>query len=1210
MTSLVLGLAGAVVGFYLGGPTGAALGWSLGSAVGNYIDPAKTTGPRLSDLHLQGSSYGAPIPIVYGTIRIAGNVIWQTDLIEHSHEEGGKGGPTQETFTYTASYAIQICEGPILGVFKMWADGRLVYYTDEFGAIHGGDIPFTLYLGDEEQGADPTMEAVLGAGNVPGYRGTAYIVFTDHDLSDFGNRIPVWTFEVSTGAGDIPWRVSTFVPENLHGAANILGYEMNDGVLSVGEYTAGDGVMEWVTKNYDVEGNFIDETEAAIYPNILGAGNTEIPLQAQNSASLSAAQIPHQGNDNPNASGWYVNGRIAAQPIHPPVGTDSRYSVDTPPFVWDDNVYATGGLGQAWVARWPMTDGIPSSFPDAYYSLSASLPGADYECTVDEQGQVWVSYSAPSILDVELWKFDAELNLLHHWLSTDPLPPDFDGIKRFVVFNDHILFSGTLGGGGAAVGICYAINDDDTFTLVGTTPLQNTNLISLGSGLALGADGIVSINPPPVGTRLSQIVQDLSERCGLSANQVNVAQLTDTVAGYVIGSQMTGRAAIETLMPVYFFDAVESDSIIKFVKRGGDSVATITDDELAATEYGSDLPAVLPMVRTDPSQLPAVVNVIYLNPDADYQNNTQIARRRTGGSRDPMTTQIPVVLTDANAKAIVDAWIFHFWDERNRKSFSTTRKYSWLEPCDVVTIRGEDLRLTQKLQGAAGVIHFEALTSRSAVFLQAPIPGTGSGFTTPVIHSPQDTQLLLLDLPLLSDGDSAGYYAAMAGASRAAWRGATLYKSNDGGTTYTSIGSSSTPDVIGTCSNVLGDFLGGDIFDELNTLTVVIGNGGGELSSVTEAAVLNGENQGLAGGEVFNYRDADLIDVDTYRLSGLLRGRRGTEWAIGTHSASERFVKLPVGLNIASSELNVSRLYKAVTRGNTLASAAAVTFANTGTAVRPYSVVHGGGGFNGAGDCIINWVRRTRIGGDWVGYVEIPLSEESESYRVEIWDSSAYATIVRTITGLTTPTCTYTAAEQTADFGSAQSEVFAKVFQNGRFLPSRGVRIRIPNNTLTWTSDLEPLPGPIPVPPSSGGGAATIPMTWGLPGVTTQAYSRDYGGFAPDQAISISFTTPSGTSVPGTNGRLSLVEFDSPTTPRTCCLSTVNGDFETGIAGYPTSKIADDVAPRIFFTVGATAPAGMVRLESSTTYYWNVRNGAASSDTCNIQVTLQQPSGL
>ncbi len=53
-----------------------------------------------------------------------------------------------------------------------------------------------IYLGTDDQMPDPTMQAYLGAGDVPAYRNTAYVVFDTLVLTDFGNTIPTMTFEV------------------------------------------------------------------------------------------------------------------------------------------------------------------------------------------------------------------------------------------------------------------------------------------------------------------------------------------------------------------------------------------------------------------------------------------------------------------------------------------------------------------------------------------------------------------------------------------------------------------------------------------------------------------------------------------------------------------------------------------------------------------------------------------------------------------------------------------------------------------------------------------------------------------------------------------------------------------------------------------------------------------------------------------------------
>ena len=129
---------------------------------------------------------------------------------------------------------------------------------------------------------------------------------------------------------------------------------------------------------------------------------------------------------------------------------------------------------------------------------------------------------------------------------------------------------------------------------------------------------------------------------------------------------------------------------------------------------------------------------------------------------------------------------------------------------------------------------------------------------------------------------------------------------------------------------------------------------------------------------------------------------------------------------MAASTFGVSKSYKPVTIGDTLANTAAQNFTYNAVALKPYSPVQIAGTRDGSGNLTINWLRRTRIGGDWRDGVDVPLSEESERYEVDIMSG---VTVKRTITGLTTPTASYTAAQQVTDFGSAQSSVTVNVYQ-------------------------------------------------------------------------------------------------------------------------------------------------------------------------------------
>jgi hypothetical protein len=277
--------------------------------------------------------------------------------------------------------------------------------------------------------------------------------------------------------------------------------------------------------------------------------------------------------------------------------------------------------------------------------------------------------------------------------------------------------------------------------------------------------------------------------------------------------------------------------------------------------------------------------------------------------------------------------------------------------------------------------------------------------------------------------DDPGFYAAACGLATG-WKGAALYQSSDAGATYSMMASLTGNATIGTVSNVLGDFHSGNIPDELNTLTVVLAHG--TLSSVPYLSFINGAQVAVVGSEIVCFRDAALNGDRSYTLRGLLRGQRGSEYAMGAHVAGERFVLLAPAtvarVAASTAEIGLTRLYKAVTYGSSLAVTPAQSFTNEGMGLKPYAPVHLGGGRDAAGNVTLNWVRRSRVSGEWRDAVDVPLGETTEAYDVEIWDST-YTALKRTVTGINAPSTVYTAVQQAADFGAPQSTVYFRVYQ-------------------------------------------------------------------------------------------------------------------------------------------------------------------------------------
>ncbi|AFU87992.1 tail protein [Caulobacter phage CcrColossus] len=217
----------------------------------SYLFPSE--GPRLKDLKVTASTYGAAIPWVFGLTRVPGNMIWAKPIREKKKKKmAGKGGFYNQ-YTYYGTFAMGLCMGPVKSILRIWADGKLIYdLTNGFDRKDQDDMtikqtlqsainnPQTvspkyrirMYMGDEEQLPDSAMEQYLGAGNAPAFRGMCYLMFDDVPLADFGNRFPQITAEVFVGS-----------TENN---AQVIPLTLFDGTTPIDtDYAPGEAIFDW-----------------------------------------------------------------------------------------------------------------------------------------------------------------------------------------------------------------------------------------------------------------------------------------------------------------------------------------------------------------------------------------------------------------------------------------------------------------------------------------------------------------------------------------------------------------------------------------------------------------------------------------------------------------------------------------------------------------------------------------------------------------------------------------------------------------------------------------------------------------------------------------------------------------------------------------------------------------------------------------------------
>jgi hypothetical protein len=281
MATLVL----TTVGGAIGGPIGAAIGATLGQSLDRALlfPTPRRTGPRLTELAVQTSSYGTPIPRLFGTMRVAGSVIWATDLIETRNDtRGGKGRPATTSYSYAASFAVALSTRPIRTVRRIWAEGKLLRGAAGDWKSQTG---FRLHLGGEDQAPDPLIASL--AADAPAHRGMAYAVFEDLQLADFGNRIPSLTFEVV--ADEAPVTVGAIA--RAIGGGAIVGAGPSDAVT--GFAASGDSVAGTIGALADLsQGWCVPEGSAVRLDNRLGAPRDVDPDAATRLAREPIETVP------------------------------------------------------------------------------------------------------------------------------------------------------------------------------------------------------------------------------------------------------------------------------------------------------------------------------------------------------------------------------------------------------------------------------------------------------------------------------------------------------------------------------------------------------------------------------------------------------------------------------------------------------------------------------------------------------------------------------------------------------------------------------------------------------------------------------------------------------------------------------------------------------------------------------------------------------
>lgn len=319
----------------------------------------------------------------------------------------------------------------------------------------------------------------------------------------------------------------------------------------------------------------------------------------------------------------------------------------------------------------------------------------------------------------------------------------------------------------------------------------------------------------------------------------------------------------------------------------------------------------------------------------------------------------------------------------------------------------------------------------SGVSRSGGVPATpGTGVRQPdLIHGP--TTLRVFDMPLgQPQGAQPLLFVAAAGVEDG-WRRAALTGSFNGGVSWHAYGPTAPPAVMGITLTSLAPG-GAALFDEASSIDIELLNESMWLESVDDDSLAGGDNLALFGDELVQFGRAVWLSGGRFRLSRLLRGRRGTEWAAQGHGVGEPFTLIErEGLAVIEAPVGAlggSVRVKAGSVGDVEPTTADLPI--TAESLRPPSPVHLAATRLANGDIHIRWVRRSRLGWLWASGSDTPLGEENEIYRLALWGAGFERHLT---TG--SPSYLYTFAEQAAD--GLTGALSVSVMQIGTYAVSR-----------------------------------------------------------------------------------------------------------------------------------------------------------------------------
>lgn len=1017
----------------------------------------KFEGPRLDTLDVTTADPMTPIPDIYGYKRNDScSIIHAEKLREKKVESKTKGGK-YTNYKYYGTWKNILAGHPIDSVAKIRFDRKIVYDATKKGPISsllgmfegfGGGSPvklamgrnFRINLGLETDLPHPRYAAWCedryGPDSAPANRGTANMDFIDIPLEKIGNRIP------QVSADIVRVKTPAYLSDTVDAEGGVsfspdfLRFELDSAlwdtptrekIVDLDFDISAFGSSGTLWEIYD----FINPLEGVKVVAWANDGQTHRdPVIGPTGAFVDGIQVvPNIGEDNVFLIPYDSQQNNLIQLVGDEVTT---HSINFSPSLFlrdaSANLYAigrqfSGGTG-IWVANVTfLREGVSGT--EISTSSTAPVSGwlnSEGNWVLLQGGTAYlVDPETLAVIDSVAGSFDttdisADNSGTAFWSVSGSTAVEYSMLDLSVLRSINLTLWGGSGLGGTYDPINHAI--------VQRRSGADTRWLYLDR---IADDSTIN---------LSDI---LEIECGLAGvSEITYTGTDPVIQGYLV-TQGPVSDRIGPLLEIHDLDARPHDFGIEFLVRG-----TAATESIDSSEFVKDGDIRWQAPITQDVDLTQRMTFGYADKGKDQQTNTASAQRSQGlvnSNRVKSVDMTTYVSDPEEAQPIVERKFRREWFEREGQEFSLQLRHSMLEPGDIRQIVLDDNPRTCRLvelTKSGGLLNTKWLRDDPRVHDKNASAGpTLDGRDEEELYIAGPVKAFVLDTPLHEDIENTTnvllhYGIGTYGTS--SFPGGTIYQLDPVENEYAAweeVGSSEKG-TWGYAADALVGF-SPSTWDERNSVTIRLK---GSLVSRTQDEIDADPTINLAylgdeygNGELLNFADAVLNGDGTWTLSTLKRGRRGTEWAIDTHAIGDLFV---LGSSLKEEELGVDEIGETITfkgqaDGRTLDGAPEIPVPIVARSLKPYAPTALTAVLDGS-DWDLGWTRRTRVGGNWSSGTSIPLGETTEAYKARILDENG--DVVRTI-DVTSPSTTYTAAQQTTDFGGAQTALHWTVCQVG-----------------------------------------------------------------------------------------------------------------------------------------------------------------------------------